>query len=224
MPDGLVVLTDQGKQILVQKGIFPEKILVTPHGVYDFFTKYRKGYPEQKEILFFGRIEPYKGLGVLLEAARPLLDNHPEWTLQIAGGGDVTSYQEQLTHPQIRLTNRFLSDEEVADFMERAAIVALPYLTASQSGVIPTAYAFGKAVAATAVGGIPSMVKDHETGLLVPPNNISALREALQILIEDPELRKRLGKAGQKFASTELSWTSIAEKHAAFYNNFLNRK
>ena len=217
MPDGIVVLTDQAKRILIQKGTAEEKILVAPHGVYDFFTEFQQGLPEQQEILFFGRIEPYKGIGVLLEAARPLLDEYPDWTLRVAGGGDITPYREQLNHRRILVDNRFLSDAEVAAFMEQAAITALPYLTASQSGVIPTAYAFGKAVTATAVGGIPDMVEDGVTGLLVPPNDPNALREALRRLMNDPELRSRLGAAGKKFAEEELSWDSIAEKHIGFY-------
>ena len=105
--------------------------------------------------------------------------------------------------------------------MERASVVALPYLSASQSGVIPTAYAFGKPVIATAVGGIPDMVRDRETGLLIPPNDVNALREALQQLMSDPDLRTRLGAAGREFAASELSWASIAEKHAAFYRQFI---
>ena len=221
MPDGLVVLTNEGKQILVNRGTPAERILVVPHGTYDFFTKYSKGLPEQKEILFFGRIEAYKGIGVLLEAARPLLDENPEWSLHIAGGGDITPYQELLNHPRIRLTNRFLSDEEVAAFMEQAAVVALPYLSASQSGVIPTAFAFGKPVAATAVGGIPDMVHDGETGLLVPPNDPAALRNALEKLMRDPELRAQLGSAGKEFAAAELSWESIAQKHEVFYRTII---
>ncbi len=222
MPDGIVVLTGQGKKILTGKGVSGKKILVAPHGVYDFFTQYSsQEITEQKEILFFGRIEPYKGIRVLLEAARPLLDENREWTLHIAGGGDVSPYQDLLDHPRIRLTNRFLSDREVAELMQQAAIVALPYLSASQSGVIPTAYAFAKPVTATRVGGIPDMVKDGETGLLVPPNDAEELRTALKRLMEDPELRSRLGKAGCEFAKTELSWDSIAQKHLAFYRTFL---
>lgn len=223
MPDGIVVLTEQGKKVLTDKGIPAEKILTAPHGVYDFFTQFRKGdVSQRREILFFGRIEPYKGVGVLLEAARPLLDEYPDWTLQIAGGGDVSPYRELLDHPQIELTNQFLSDAEVSEFMQRAAIVALPYLSASQSGVIPTAFAFGKPVTATRVGGIPDMVRDGETGLLVPPNDPEALRSALKRLMDDPDLRSRLGKAGQEFARTELSWTSIAEKHAEFYRKLIS--
>ncbi len=221
MPDGLVVLTPQGKRILTGKGVPAEKILTAPHGVYDFFTRYATpDVEEHREILFFGRIEPYKGVGVLLEAVRPLLDAAPDWSLHIAGGGDITPYQPLLDHPRIRVTNRFLSDAEVAESMQRAAIVALPYISASQSGVIPTAYAFGKPVAATAVGGIPDMVRDGETGLLVPPNDPEALRDAIKRLMDDPELRSRLGNAGRVFAAEELSWESIAAKHADFYRKF----
>ena len=175
----------------------------------------------RKEILFFGRIEPYKGVGVLLEAARPLLEEFPDWSLVIAGGGDISPYRELLDHPRIETANRFLEDREVAEFMQRAAIVALPYLSASQSGVIPTAYAFGKAVVATNVGGIPDMVRDGETGLLIPPNDPGSLQDALRRLITDPVLRTRLGKAGKEFAASELSWTAIAEKHRDFYRKFI---
>ncbi len=222
MPDGIVVLTEQGKKILTDRGVPGEKILVAPHGVYDFFTRFgSETVSEQKEILFFGRIEPYKGIGVLLEAVRPLLDQYPEWTLHVAGGGDISPYQSLLDHPQIRLTNRFLTDSEVAGSMQRAAITALPYLSASQSGVIPTAFAFAKPVIATRVGGIPDMVHDGETGLLVPPNDPDELRKALKRLMDDPELRARLGKAGHEFANSELSWDSIAQKHLGFYRKFV---
>ena len=221
MPDGFVVLTDRSKEILTAKGIPSEKILTAPHGVYDFFTRYTKDIPEQQEILFFGRIEPYKGVQVLLEAARPLLDEYPDWKLRIAGGGDITPYQGLLDHPRIEVTNRFLSNEEVAEAMQRCAITALPYISASQSGVIPTAYAFGKAVIATNVGGIPDMVRDGETGLLVPPNDPEALRAGLRRLMEDPALRSRLGAAGKRFSQTELAWDAIAEKHLDFYQKFL---
>ena len=88
----------------------------------------------------------------------------------------MTPYRELLDHPQICLTNRFLNDAEVAEFMERASVVALPYLSASQSGVIPTAYAFGKPVIATAVGGIPDMaaISDAASTKRSPPRMISS--------------------------------------------------
>lgn len=221
MPDAFVTLTEQGKSALVSKGVPAEKILVVPHGVYDFFTQYRSGAAERNEILFFGRISRYKGIDVLLDAARPLLDEMPDWTLRIAGGGDFTPYAAKAEHPRIEVENRFLETAEVAACMERAAVVALPYISASQSGVIPTAFAFGKAVIAANVGGIPDMVKDGQTGLLVPPNDTDALREGLRRLMTDPDLRARLGAAGKRFAEENLAWDAIAKKHAVFYKELL---
>lgn len=224
MPDGFVVLTESARDVLVRSGIDAERILVVPHGVYDFFTAYKTGAPAQKEILFFGRIEPYKGLHVLLKAVRPVLEAHPDWTLHVAGGGDIAPYADELDHPQIRVSNKFLSDAEVAEAMERCSIVALPYLSASQSGVIPTAFAFGKPVIATNVGGIPETVHDGETGLLIEPNDSDALGCALRKLINDPDLCERLGNNGKRYSELELSWSGIASKHVSFYADILNAK
>ncbi len=223
IPRFFVVLTRQGKEILVSKGIASRRILVVPHGVYDFFTQYSEApaLPE-REILFFGRIEAYKGLEILLQAIPAVLEKHPDWRLHIAGGGDIEPYRKYLKDNRILITNRFVTDAEVAAFMQRASIVALPYLSASQSGVIPTAFAFRKAVVATAVGGIPDMVQDHQTGLLIPPNDAAALSRAILALIEDPALRQQLGDNGFNYANDHLGWNAIAKKHLAFYEEILN--
>ncbi len=222
LPEYFVVLTEQGKKILQKRGIAPGRILVVPHGVYDFFTQYRReDIAEEKEILFFGRIEEYKGLGILLDAVKPIFALYPNWKLNIVGGGDITPYQEALNHPNISITNRYVSDEEVAGFMQRCSIVALPYISASQSGVIPTAFAFEKAVVATNVGGIPDAIHDRETGLLIPPNNVRALTNALMELITDSELREKVAKGGKQFAENTLGWKAIAEKHLAFYREII---
>lgn len=224
MPDGFVVLTAEAKRELIAVGKSAAKVRVIPHGVYDFFRDAdadaaREG--ERKEILFFGRIEPYKGLPILLDAWAELAPRYPDWKLVIAGGGDVSGLGERLNAPRIELINRFVSDEEVGGLMRRAAIVALPYLSATQSGVIPTAFPFEKAIAATAVGGIPDLIRDGETGLLVEPNNTGAFRDALERLMTDAELRARLGKAGAEFARKELNWGAIARAHLAFYEEIL---
>lgn len=224
-PDGFVVLTAKGKEILVSEGIRSDSILVVPHGTYDFFTEYTDPLIKPRlEILFFGRIEPYKGIEILLKAAQNTLDRHPNWTLHIAGGGSLEPYRKYLDRPQIRVSNRFLSNEEVAAAMHTASIVALPYLTATQSGVIPIAFSFRKPVIATNVGGIPDVIKNLETGLLVPPNSISALDYALEKLIGDPALRRQLGENGWKYQKEELGWRSIARKHADFYESFVKQR
>lgn len=235
-PSGFVVLTGESKRQLAAQGVDEAKIRVIPHGVYDFFRKNQNeaanasesaetdvltDEPSRKEILFFGRIEPYKGLPILLDAFAPLAAAYPDWRLVIAGSGDVSAFRERLDHPQIELINRFVSDDEVETLMKRAEIVALPYLSATQSGVIPTAFPFEKAIVATAVGGIPDMIRDGETGLLVEANNAASFRIALERLMTDAELRAKLGKAGADFARTNLSWDAIAAQHVAFYQELL---
>lgn len=236
LPSGFVVLTGESKRQLAAQGVDETKIRVIPHGVYDFFRRTQSDEPDSqgadgtdaptddskpKTILFFGRIEPYKGLPILLDAFAPLAAAYPGWRLVIAGSGDVSAYRERLDHPQIELINRFVSDEEVETLMKSAEIVALPYLSATQSGVIPTAFPFEKAIVATAVGGIPDMIRDGETGLLVEPNNPASFRNALERLIQDAELRAKLGKAGADFARVNLSWDAIAAQHVAFYQDLI---
>jgi glycosyltransferase involved in cell wall biosynthesis len=66
--------------------------------------------------------------------------------------------------------------------------------------------AFGRPVVATSVGGLPDAISDGETGVLVPPRDVAALREAIERLLGDAELRARLGAAARAHAARELSW------------------
>jgi len=224
IPRYFVVMTNQGKEILVSQGFLPERILVVPHGIYDFFTQGTKeAVLAKNEILFFGRIELYKGLDILLKALPPVFEKHPDWKLHIAGGGDLEPYRPYLTDQRIQITNRFVTDEEVAAFMRQASIVALPYLSASQSGVIPTAFAFHKAIIATKVGGIPDMIENRKTGILIPPHDVTALTQALLELIEHPVLREKIGENGYVFANENLGWMAIARKHLDFYHRILSK-
>jgi glycosyltransferase involved in cell wall biosynthesis len=93
----------------------------------------------------------------------------------------------------------------------------LPYTEASQSAVIPLAYAFGKPVVAAAVGSIPEVVDHGQDGLLVPPRDSDALAEAVIGLLKDPETRRRMGQSALKKTRNELSWPVIARKTVEVY-------
>jgi glycosyltransferase involved in cell wall biosynthesis len=141
--------------------------------------------PDTPLILFFGLVRPYKGLFHLLEAARTLRRQGSSFYLWVAGefyqGYDETAAfvsREDLTE-HITLEDRFIPDQEVAKYFSAADVVALPYLTATQSGVVPIAYHFNRPVVVTEVGGLPEMVRQGETGYLVPPGDSSKLAEVL---------------------------------------------
>jgi glycosyltransferase involved in cell wall biosynthesis len=97
----------------------------------------------------------------------------------------------------------------------------LPYLEASQSGVVPVAYAFGKPVVATRVGGLPDVVEHGQTGLLVPPGDSQSLARAVIDLLTDDARRRDMGARARRFAETELSWSRIGQRTLEVYQKVL---
>ena len=172
-----------------------------------------------KNILFFGRIFEYKGLRYLIEAEPLITACVPEARIVIAGtGDDLDQYQQQMVNPQHFIVHdRFISVEEMSALFSDADVVALPYIEASQSGVVPVAYRFGKAVVASCVGGLPDFVDDERTGLLVPPRNAQALASAIVRLLKDDNLRNAMGQAGRMKMEAECSPSVVADLTLAVY-------
>lgn len=135
-------------------------------------------------LLFFGLIRRYKGLPHLLEAL-PLVLRTLDCTLLVVGefyeGRDscVKQIDALGLASNVRTVDRFVSDQEVGLYFSAADLVVLPYESATQSAIIPIAFAFERPVIATRVGGLPEAVRDGETGLLVQPRNPTALAEAI---------------------------------------------
>lgn len=135
-------------------------------------------------LLFFGLVRPYKGLADLLYALAQVRQTLPV-RLLVAGEfwEDSATYQRLVNmlglDSAVRFYNRYIPDEEVPFFFAAADVVVLPYRQASQSAVAALAQALGRPVIATRVGGLPEMIADNQTGLLVPPNDPRALAQAI---------------------------------------------
>ena len=97
-------------------------------------------------------------------------------------------------------------------------MVAIPYLKASQSGVIHVASAFSKPVVASACGGIPELVVDGKTGILVPSGNIEELAKGLITLLTDEAMRRRMGAEARRRAEFEYPWGKVAEATVRVYD------
>jgi glycosyltransferase involved in cell wall biosynthesis len=169
--------------------------------------------------LFFGRIWEYKGLEYLIRAEPLISEQVPDVEIVIAGEGeDFQRYRELMARPDtFRVHNAWISNEQRAEFFNEAAVVVLPYVEATQSGVVPIAYAHGKPVVATRVGSLPECVDDGRTGLLVPPRDEHALAKALIRLLQDDELRREMGSAGRRKLNEECSDEIVAAKHLEAY-------
>jgi glycosyltransferase involved in cell wall biosynthesis len=216
------------KQELIQSGVTREKISIIPIGDHSFFLNYPDSkLPEEDAVLFFGRIIEYKGLNYLLDAMMEL-PKIPRIKLIIAGSGDLSPYLlkiSQLDPKFVEIHNFFIPDKDVRNFFERAKIIVLPYIEASQTGIIPIAYAFKKPVIATSVGSIPEVIENGKTGILVRPRDSAALRTAIIDLINDENKRKRISEGGYIKMKNELSWKDIAEKTISIYTQlYQNRK
>jgi starch synthase len=110
-----------------------------------------------------------------------------------------------------------LEKPEVIQILSHATVFACPSLYEPLGIVNLEAMACGTAVVASAVGGIPEVVADGSTGLLVPPDDEVALADAINALMADPALAAELGARGRARAVAEFSWDSIAAQTAALY-------
>ncbi|HEX5126924.1 MAG TPA: glycosyltransferase family 4 protein [Rhodocyclaceae bacterium] len=179
------------------------------------------GYPlGSPSLLFFGRVEAYKGLGVLLDALDLLRsESSLAVRLVVAGrGSDLDQYRARIAADKnVELLDRYIAPEEISDLFARNTVVVLPYIDATQSGVAALAFACGRPVIASATGALPEVVRDGETGLLVPPNDAAALANAIHRLLTDRALWKLLADGAHALATGDLSWPSIADKTTNAY-------
>jgi glycosyltransferase involved in cell wall biosynthesis len=178
-------------------------------------------------ILFFGRITLYKGVEYLLQAFEMLQqENIDNISLTIAGGGnfpfDITKYKQ---NSRISILNKVVPNEELNELIRKSSIVVCPYIDATQSGVIMTAFAFNKPVIATNVGGLGEMVDDRKTGILIPPKNAMAIKEAIKNVYENQELLSSMSQAiFEEWHTGQRSWDSIANGLIDIYNDVINSK
>ncbi len=201
------------------------RIQVVPHIAVGGSTALDDRDPAGQEdacsVLFFGRIWEYKGLEYLIRS-EPLISEHiPDLLITIAGRGeDFSRYREMMRNPaRFRVLNRFVNNEQRTVLFRRTAVVALPYISATQSGVIPVSYSFGKPVVATRVGAIPDSVDHGQTGLLVPPRNAEALADAIVTLLSNPKRRHEMGRRGQQKLAKEWAPEVVAASTTEVYRD-----
>ena len=193
-------------------------------GCYDYLDIYEQGdinINHNKYILFFGKIFSYKGLKYLLPAMDIVNTKYPNVKLIIAGSGqfefDITGYREK---DYIEIRNRFIPEEELVELIRGSLFIVAPYIDATQSGVVMSAYAFGKPCIATNVGALPEVVKNMKNGLLVEPRSSDRLAEAITYLIANESLINEFSQnIRNEYSLGVMSWESIAIGILDIYNH-----
>jgi len=176
----------------------PATVITTPHPVYDFGEPGRPRKtkaearaalglpPEARLTLFFGFIKAYKGVVHLIDAAGPLHERFGEDLRVLIVGdiyGDKQPYLDRIAASPgreiIHLVDGFVPDDTVEDYFLAADLAVLPYVSATQSGIVQIAYNYDLPVVTTDVGGLPEVVHDGETGFIVPAGDAAALADAV---------------------------------------------
>ncbi len=220
--DQVIVHAQTMKQQLVAQHRVPQdKVHVIPLGSYDMYRDWASDDTAEQAhtILFFGRIWDYKGLQYLIEAEPLITAQVPDVRIVIAGHGESFDKYEQMMVNRDRFVvhNYFIPNDLTAKLFQQASIVVLPYIEASQSAVLAMAYAFGKPVVATTVGGLPDVVEHGQTGYLVPPRDSASLARSVIDLLKNDTLRTEMERKALAKAKGELSWPSVARKTYQVY-------
>ena len=211
--DRLITHTTTDKSY-VEDSLGLSRVDICPHPSYVHFPQ-PKGKLQRKaklELLFFGFIRPYKGLNILLEAISSL----PTIDLHLSIIGEFWSSKRETMDfisknkldDRIELRDEYVSDAEAAEYMLRADIFILPYLTATGSGVLPLAYHFEKPVIVTRVGGLPDVVEENVTGILVDSGSSAQLAEGIRA-VSNGKVSFDYDRIKQQ--KEKLSWDRMAE-------------
>jgi glycosyltransferase involved in cell wall biosynthesis len=206
-------------------------IHVIPHGEFSFYRKLRSGAAQprpagarRKQLLFFGEIRKNKGLEYLIRAEPLISSGYDDYSICIAGrfmnapGNNLEYYQGLMRDPdRFEIINRFIENHEVARLFESSDIVVLPYVSASQSGILALAFGFEKPVVATDTGSISEVLEHGRTGLLVPPANERLLAEAVLELLRDEVKCTRFAQNAAEVAKTKLNWEEIGKQTFEVY-------
>ena len=189
--DSAIVQSDSVERDLL--ALFPRiRYFKVPHPVYEMYgvkeskegARVSLGLPGGPIILFFGFIRAYKGLATLIEAM-PLVKQTIPIHLVIAGEfyGDEKKYRTMIhglgLEQDVTVRSEYIPQNQVGKYFSASDCVVLPYVSATQSGIVQIAYQFDTPVIATNVGGLAEVVLDGVTGFIVPPENPPALAAAI---------------------------------------------
>ena len=179
----------------------------------------RLGLPRDKPIiLFFGTVSKYKGINDLIQAM-PFVRAQHDAHLLVAGfpAKDIDPEQLRALAAELGVADAitwwldYVPNEEIRTVMELGSVIVLPYRAISQSGIIHIAYACGRPVVATRVGGLVDIIEDGRSGVLAEPENPQSIANALLRVLESPEQAAEMGAYARELAQMRFSSTKVSQ-------------
>jgi glycosyltransferase involved in cell wall biosynthesis len=219
---------------LISKGLPAELIDVVHNGVEteQFSTSNHNEYGIRNElgiirnaklIAMIALFRPLKGAEILIEALAEIVPRHPDVYCLLVGGGERESYMSQLARLSRRrgLEDRTIFTgfrEDISSILPGTDVVVHPSLFGEGLPLaILEAMAAARPVIASAVGGIPEIIHNGETGLLVPPNSVQALAKAISALLENPEQASKLGANARSLVRAQYDCETMVREIERVY-------
>ena len=218
-----------GIRLLFKQQIDRFKDLLHDKVIYDFrrwvSTSDFRNIREDKDVLFVGFPFKRKGVDVLIKAFKKISPRYPEWKLKILGWypNPEELYKAIDGHPQI-YHHKPVPTKEMPKHIASCAIFVLPSRSEAMGRVLLEAMAAGKPRIGSNVDGIPMVINDGADGLLVKPGDVDDLAKKLDLLMGNPDLRHRLGRAGYIRARKEFTLDVYIKNLTNFYNDVLRKK
>lgn len=219
--DGVRTISAYTSGLVRELGVEPTAEFAAFMDLEPFRERAPVALPERPVALFVGVLQRYKAVDVLAEAWRRAAPRLPEATLRIVGRGPQRDIVRELMleHPdQTRWDDR-LTTPEVARALDEATVLVLPSRSEGLGRVVVEAFCRGRGVVGSRVGGIPDIVDDGATGILVPPGDAAALADALVRVLSDRTLAERLGVEGRRSVD---AWIATPEEYALRFRQLVD--
>jgi len=226
--DGFLVQSDGvGNEL---KNLMPNAIIEKRfHPIYDnygsnidkIFARKKHGIKAKHLILYFGIVREYKGVDVLIRAAQLLKEKVEDFHILAVGEsyGNAEKYNSLITELEVgdvfTWENRFIPDSEVSTYFSASDVMALPYHSASQSGIVQMAYNFNIPVVVTDVGGLPEYVEKGVSGEIVNVNNPLELANCLADGLNNGNFLKMAN--GMDDVKSKFTWANFGEGIETLY-------
>ncbi len=205
----------------------PEKCHTIYFGIVENYLSHINPAIREKpnQVLLFGFINAYKGVEYLAGAIDLIKKIHPDIHAVIAGRWSLPELKDSLkNHPNFTIIDKTLTIEEMTSLIQESIAVVCPYTSASNSGVIMTAFVFDKPVIASRIDGLSEVIEDKKNGLLVNPKDPEALAEAIEWLIDHERERLEMKNAIKEFKNNSaFSWNKITSQTIEVYNKHSGR-
>lgn len=231
------LIKDRSKLILPSQNLFYRltqinnheklKTRVIPFGLFETYRLINENIDiseklkniKSKIFLFYGIIKPYKGLDILLNATQILDENKFNYHVIIAGNGDECLLNTAKIKSNFTVINRYLKNDEIVSLNKYSSCIVCPYKSVSQSGIVMTSFLFEKPIIATNIGEFSNVINNNNNGILIEPNSVKSLAEAMMKIIGDDEYYSTLVNNIKKFGiDDKYSWNNIAIETINFLN------